>query len=50
MLSSNILFPTEHETDKLHNMEKGYKTEYDIPKTTQTDHDTKSLAAQDAIS
>ena len=45
-----LLFPTEYETDKLHNMEKSYKFEYDIPKTTQTDHDTKSLAAQDAIS
>ena len=40
------MFPTEHETDKLHNMQKSY----DIPKTTQIDHDTKSLAAPHAKS
>ena len=39
------MFPTEHETEQ-----KNYKTEYDIPKITQIDHDTNSLAVQDAIS
>ena len=44
------MFPTELETDELHNMQKSYKTEYDIPKITHIDHDTNFLAAQYAIS
>ena len=43
------MFSTELETDELHNMhaKKSIKLSMTFQKTTQTDHDSKSLAARD---